>query len=84
MKTSKIVTALLAGSALCIAAPAAVPVALRRVDPGDGRVVRLQLTPTGLRRLEALAAAHLEEIEGPGPHLGPVRDALGGRAKLRG
>jgi len=56
----------------------------RRVDPGDGRVVRLQLTPTGLRRLEALAAAHLQEIEGPGPHLGPVRDALGGRAKLRG
>ena len=56
----------------------------RRVDPGDGRVVRLQLTPTGLRRLEALAAAHLEEIEGPGPHLRPVRDALGGRAKLRG
>jgi hypothetical protein len=35
-------------------------------------------------RLEALAAAHLEEIEGPGLHLRPVRDALRGRAKLRG
>ena len=57
----------------------------RRVDPGDGRVVRLQLTALGLRRLEALAAAHLEEIEGPGPHLRPIRDALrGSRAKLRG
>src|SRR5205807_9650964 len=37
----------------------------RRVDPGDGRGVPLQLTPTGPRPLEALAAAPLEGVAGP-------------------
>jgi DNA-binding MarR family transcriptional regulator len=31
-------------------------------DPGDHRVVRLQLTATGGKRLEALSEAHLEEL----------------------
>src|SRR5580693_8234406 len=31
-------------------------------DPEDHRVVRLQLTATGNRRLEALSEAHLEEL----------------------
>jgi DNA-binding MarR family transcriptional regulator len=32
-------------------------------DPEDHRVVRLQLTPAGVRRLEALSALHFEELE---------------------
>ena len=36
---------------------------LERVhDPGDLRVVRLRLTRTGRRKVEALAATHLEEL----------------------
>ncbi len=31
-------------------------------DPEDHRVVRLQLTPAGSRRLQALSEAHLEEL----------------------
>ena len=31
-------------------------------DPHDHRIVRLQLTATGSKRLEALSEAHLEEI----------------------
>ena len=31
-------------------------------DPDDHRVVRLQLTPTGKKRLEALSEVHLEEL----------------------
>lgn len=34
----------------------------RRRDPGDHRVVRLQLTDLGAQRLEALATLHLEEL----------------------
>jgi DNA-binding MarR family transcriptional regulator len=32
-------------------------------DPEDHRLVRLQLTATGTKRLEALSAQHLEELE---------------------
>lgn len=36
---------------------------LRRVDDDDDqRIVRLRLTPTGEKRVEALAGAHLEEL----------------------
>lgn len=31
-------------------------------DPDDHRVVRLRLTPQGVRKVEALSAAHLEEL----------------------
>jgi DNA-binding MarR family transcriptional regulator len=34
----------------------------RVVDQDDHRVVRLQLTTTGSKKLEALAAAHVEEL----------------------
>jgi DNA-binding MarR family transcriptional regulator len=34
----------------------------RRVDPHDQRVVRLWLTPAGTKKVEALSAAHLEEL----------------------
>jgi DNA-binding MarR family transcriptional regulator len=32
-------------------------------DPQDHRLVRLQLTATGSKRLEALSESHLEELE---------------------
>lgn len=32
-------------------------------DPDDHRVVRLQLTPTGMKRLETLSEVHLEELQ---------------------
>jgi DNA-binding MarR family transcriptional regulator len=32
-------------------------------DPDDHRLVRLQLTATGAKRLEALSAQHLEELQ---------------------
>ncbi len=35
----------------------------RHRDPGDHRVVRLQLTEAGAERLEALSTLHLEELE---------------------
>lgn len=34
----------------------------RVADPDDQRVVRLRLTPTGAAKVEALSAAHLEEL----------------------
>ncbi len=34
----------------------------RAADPGDQRVVRLALTPRGEEHLEALAAAHLDQL----------------------
>jgi DNA-binding MarR family transcriptional regulator len=34
----------------------------RLADPDDQRVVRLRLTGSGADRVEALAAAHLEEL----------------------
>jgi uncharacterized protein YeaO (DUF488 family)/DNA-binding MarR family transcriptional regulator len=36
---------------------------VRKRDPDDHRVVRLQLTGTGAERLETLSALHLEELE---------------------
>ncbi len=35
----------------------------RSRDAEDHRVVRLQLTPVGVKRLEALSAQHLEELQ---------------------
>ena len=37
-------------------------------DPEDHRVVRLQLTAAGSKRLEALSSSHLEELAAPRPH----------------
>lgn len=44
----------------------------RVVDPSDARVVRLSLTPIARRRLESLAAAHLEELARLAPALRAV------------
>jgi DNA-binding MarR family transcriptional regulator len=41
----------------------------RHADEEDHRVVRLHLTTLGARRLESLAASHLEELERLGEHL---------------
>ena len=41
----------------------------RGSDPDDARVVRLQLTREGERRLAALSALHVEELERLGPAL---------------
>jgi len=41
-------------------------------DPDDQRLVRVALTPVGEERVEALAAAHLEELK----RLAPLLDAL--------
>jgi DNA-binding MarR family transcriptional regulator len=41
---------------------ASVGLVKRAPDPDDQRVVRLKLTPHGTRRLERLAALHLEEL----------------------
>jgi DNA-binding MarR family transcriptional regulator len=41
---------------------ASVGLVKRAPDPDDQRVVRLKLTPHGARRLERLAALHLEEL----------------------
>jgi DNA-binding MarR family transcriptional regulator len=45
----------------------------RRLDPKDHRLVRLRLTTGGTRRLAALAATHLDELN----RLGPVLAQLG-------
>ncbi|MEA2685812.1 MAG: hypothetical protein QOE93_1007 [Actinomycetota bacterium] len=46
---------------------------VRRVpDPDDQRVVRVFLTGEGGRRLQALTAAHLEELSRVGPRLGAL------------
>ena len=41
----------------------------RHVDGHDARVVRLTLTALGARRLDQLAALHLEELRRLGPRL---------------
>ena len=41
----------------------------RHADEEDHRIVRLHLTNLGARRLESLAASHLEELERLGEHL---------------
>jgi len=48
-------------------------------DRDDQRVVRLALTPLGRRRLERLAALHLEELRRLSPKLRPLWSDLGGR-----
>lgn len=45
----------------------------RLADDVDHRLVRLALTPEGRRRLEAVTAAHLQEIR----RLAPLLDVLG-------
>jgi DNA-binding MarR family transcriptional regulator len=45
----------------------------RQMDPKDHRVVRLRLTTSGTRRLAALVAAHLDELN----RLGPILAQLG-------
>lgn len=45
-------------------------------DPGDQRVVRLRLTPAGEERIEALSAAHLEELSRLRPRLAVLWDDL--------
>jgi DNA-binding MarR family transcriptional regulator len=47
----------------------------RRVDPEDQRVVHLELTPMGERRLAALAALHLEELSRLTPILSGLEPA---------
>jgi len=44
----------------------------RSSDPDDQRVVRLALTPLGRRRLERLAALHLEELRRLSPKFRPL------------
>src|SRR3954453_10710159 len=55
----------------------------RSSDADDQRIVRLSLSPLGHRRLERLAAQHLEELRRLSPQLAPVwadldRDAASG------
>jgi DNA-binding MarR family transcriptional regulator len=45
---------------------------VRRRDTGDGRAVRLALTPLGRRKLEALSQLHAEELRWLTSLLGPV------------
>ncbi|MBV8296023.1 MAG: MarR family transcriptional regulator [Acidimicrobiia bacterium] len=46
-------------------------------DPDDQRVVRVQLTKVGERRLQQLSALHLEELRRLAPSLRPVWQGLG-------
>jgi DNA-binding MarR family transcriptional regulator len=58
----------------------------RAPDPDDQRVVRLKLTPLGARRLERLAALHLEELGRLVPRMQAVWRGLedpGGSSKVR-
>lgn len=47
-------------------------------DAQDARVVRLRLTPTGSERLEALAAATMEEVARLAPRMEPLWAGLDG------
>lgn len=50
---------------------------VRRIrDERDHRVVRLELTALGLRKLERLAELTLEELERLGPRIRPLWDGL--------
>lgn len=50
---------------------------VRRVgDPTDQRIVRLELTPDGAEKVEALAAAHLEELSRLRPRFAGLWDGL--------
>lgn len=52
----------------------------RVADPADQRVVRLRLTQFGTEQLEALSAAHLEELSRLGPRLTSLWSDLPGGA----
>jgi DNA-binding MarR family transcriptional regulator len=59
----------------------------RTRDPDDQRVSRLRLTPLGARRLERLAAVHLEELGRLVPRMQAVWEGLedtGGPSRVRG
>lgn len=53
-------------------------------DPTDGRVVRLQLTADGEKRLAQLSALHLEELRRLGPLLSGLAGGLEAGAGARG
>ncbi len=53
---------------------------VRHVDPHDHRVVRLDLTPEGAGRLEALTTLHLDELARLAPGLVPLWEGLEGSA----
>jgi DNA-binding MarR family transcriptional regulator len=44
----------------------------RRPDRDDHRIVHVGLTAVGSRRLAALSAAHLEELQRLSPHVAPI------------
>ena len=52
----------------------------RTTDPNDHRQVRLALTSLGRRKLERLAALHLEELKRLGSSLGPLAEGLDGKS----
>lgn len=57
----------------------------RAPDKDDARVVRLRLTAEGSERLEALAAATMEEVARLAPRMEPLWAGLGGsRRRTRG
>jgi DNA-binding MarR family transcriptional regulator len=49
---------------------------VRRGDSDDGRVVRLALTPLGMRRIQQLTELHLQELARLGPQLRRLWDGL--------
>lgn len=49
----------------------------RHPDPDDHRVVRLRLSRDGARRLAALSAQHVEELQRLAPRLRPIWADLG-------
>ena len=55
-----------------IARAATAGLVVRTSDPNNGSVVRVSLTPTGVRKLNALAETHLQELA----HLAPTMQAL--------
>ncbi|HEY0511509.1 MAG TPA: MarR family transcriptional regulator [Thermoanaerobaculia bacterium] len=48
----------------------------RQEDAGDRRVVRLRLTPLGLRTLQQLSELHLEEIQRLAPSIQEIYQGL--------
>jgi len=50
---------------------------LRSMDPDDGRRVRVTLTPLAEAKLQALSAAHLEQLRCIGPLLIKLLDKFG-------
>jgi DNA-binding MarR family transcriptional regulator len=52
---------------------------VRERDPDDARVVRLQLTRDGAKRLDSLTELHVDELRQLGPLLRDIVDATGTR-----